>query len=364
MYYNPVEVIETNDWRTVLNQSVSKLNINNPLVVTSSGNIERNDLLNIFNKRNIFSDIENNPTFESCQRAIDFSKNSKYDGIIALGGGSVMDTAKTVMAAIGNGIFSITDLLSDKLNFTNRIPAIFIPTTHGTASEVTMWGTIWNMTEKRKYSIAYPELYPDVSILDGSLTLSLPLELSITTVLDALSHCFEAIWNKNANQKSTDYAIEAISIILKNIALLKKNPQDVKIRNKLLRASNLAGLAFSNTKTAAAHSMSYPLTISYDIPHGIACSMPIIPLLKINEKAIKAQLNTLFNKIGIANLSELEKLILNIPKNIVGFTLKDWQVNEKHLGDITERSFTKSRMANNIIDLNNDDILWVFKEIY
>ncbi|NHZ86801.1 MAG: hypothetical protein GWP19_13155 [Planctomycetia bacterium] len=92
--------------------------------------------------------------------------------------------------------------------------------------------------------------------------------------------------------------------------------------------------------------------------------MPIIPLLKINEKAIKAQLNTLFNKIGIANLSELEKLILNIPKNIVGFTLKDWQVNEKHLGDITERSFTKSRMANNIIDLNNDDILWVFKEIY
>ncbi|NHZ84976.1 MAG: iron-containing alcohol dehydrogenase [Planctomycetia bacterium] len=210
MYYNPVEVIETNDWRVILTKSISKLNINNPLVITSRGNIIRNDLTNIFNKRVLFSDVENNPTFESCQRAIDISENSKYDGVIALGGGSVMDTAKTVMAAIGNGIFSITDLLSDKLNFTNRIPAIFIPTTHGTASEVTMWGTIWNMTEKRKYSIAYPELYPDVSILDGSLTLSLPLELSITTVLDALSHCFEAIWNKNANQKSTDYAIEAI----------------------------------------------------------------------------------------------------------------------------------------------------------
>lgn len=364
MYHNPVKVIETDDWRTALTKSISKLNINNPLIIASSGNIKRNGLLNIFDERIIFNDIENNPTFESCQRAIDFSRNSNYDGVIALGGGSVMDTAKTVMVAIDNGIFSITDLLSVKLDFPNRLPAIFIPTTHGTASEVTMWGTIWNMTEKRKYSIAYPELYPDVAILDGSLTLCLPLEMSITTVLDALSHCFEAIWNKNANQKSTEYAIEAISIILQNVELLKKNLQDIEIRNKLLKASNLAGLAFSNTKTAAAHSMSYPLTISYGIPHGIACSMPIIPLLRINAKAIKNQLDILFDKIGIENLSELEKLILDIPKDIVDFKLKDWHVSKEHLDDIVERSFTKSRMANNIIDLNSDDILWVFKEIY
>jgi alcohol dehydrogenase class IV len=268
------------------------------------------------------------------------------------------------MAALGNQKYSITDLLSVKLDFPNRIPTIFIPTTHGTASEVTMWGTIWNMTEKQKYSIAYLELYPDVAILDGSLTLCLPLEMSIITVLDALSHCFEAIWNKNANQKSTEYAIEAISIILQNVELLKKNLQDIEIRNKLLKASNLAGLAFSNTKTAAAHSMSYPLTISYGIPHGIACSMSIIPLLRINEKAIKQQLDILFDKTGIDNLSELEKLIVDIPKDIVAFTLKDWHVSKEHLDDITERSFTKSRMANNIIDLNSDDILWVFKEIY
>jgi alcohol dehydrogenase class IV len=290
MYFNPVKVIETDDWRVVLSNSISELNIKSPLVISSSGNIKRNDLLNIFDERIIFSDIENNPTFESCQRAIDFSRDNNFDGVIALGGGSVMDTAKTVMAAVGNEKYSITELLSDKLDFTNRIPAIFIPTTHGTASEVTMWGTIWNMTEKRKYSIAYPELYPDIAILDGSLTLSMQLDLSITTVLDALSHCFEAIWNKNANHSSTDYAIEGISIILQNVELLKKNPQDIEIRNKLLKASNLAGLAFSNTKTAAAHSMSYPLTISYGIPHGIACSMPIIPLLRINEQAIQNEL--------------------------------------------------------------------------
>ena len=363
MYYNPVKVIETDDWRSALTNSISKLNIKNPLVVTSPGNIERNGLLKIFNEAIIFSDIENNPTFESCQYAIDFSKNNNYDCVIALGGGSVMDTAKTAMAAIGNDIFSITDLLSDKLDFPNRIPAIFIPTTHGTASEVTMWGTIWNMTEKRKYSLAYAELYPDVAVLDGSLTLSMPLELSIATVLDALSHCFEAIWNKNANQKSTDYAIEGIRIILENVSQLKNNPQDIEIRNKLLKASNLAGLAFSNTKTAAAHSMSYPLTISYGIPHGIACSMPIIPLLKINEKAMQMELEKIYAKLRIKDLSELEQLILHIPEGIIDFNLSKWGVKQAEIDDIVERSFTKSRMENNIVDLTSEDILSVVNSI-
>ncbi len=363
MYYNPVKVIETDDWRTILNDSLSKLNVKRPLVITSSGNIRRNNLLNMFDRKVLFNDIENNPTFESCQRAIDFSQLDKYDGVVALGGGSVMDTAKTVMAAIGNDIFSISDLLSEKLVFSNRIPAIFIPTTHGTASEVTMWGTIWDMRGKRKYSLSYMELYPDIAILDGSLTLSLPLNLSITTVLDALSHSFEAIWNKNANKKSTDFAIEAINIIFQQVDKLKKDPNDLNIRRKLLKASNLAGLAFSNTKTAAAHSMSYPLTISHDIPHGIACSMPIIPLLRINEKAISKQLDKLYLKIGIDNLQQLEKLILDIPKDVIDFKLKDWNVNIEHLDDITKRSFTKSRMENNIIELNSDDILQAFKEI-
>ncbi|MEE9573523.1 MAG: phosphonoacetaldehyde reductase [Candidatus Neomarinimicrobiota bacterium] len=364
MYFNPVKVIETDDWRTVLTKSLSKLNINSPLIIASPGNIRRNDLLDIFDERIVFGDIENNPTFENCQRGIDFSRNKNYDGVIALGGGSVMDTAKTVMTAIGTGIYKLEELLTIKAPFPHRIPAIFIPTTHGTASEVTMWGTIWNITEKRKYSIAYPEIYPDEAILDGSLTLSLPLDLSITTVLDALSHCFEAIWNKNANQKSTDYAIEAISIILQNIELLKKNPQNVEIRNKLLKASNLAGLAFSNTKTAAAHSISYPLTISYRIPHGIACSMPIIPLLRINEEAIKVQLGKIYGRLQVQNLSELEKLILQIPEGVIDFTLSKWGVRKTEIDEIVERSFTKSRMANNIIDLNNDNILWVLKEIY
>ena len=88
MYHNPVKVIETDNYRAALTNSIAKLNINNPLVVTSIGNIKRNNLFEIFDKKNIFSDIVNNPTFESCQRAIDFCSNNKFDGVIAIGGGA------------------------------------------------------------------------------------------------------------------------------------------------------------------------------------------------------------------------------------------------------------------------------------
>ena len=126
--------------------------------------------------------------------------------------------------------------------------------------------------------------------LYGKLLLTLPLDISITTVLDALSHSFESIWNKNANNKSTEYAIKAISIILQNIEGLKEDPYNADIRNNLLEASTTSGLAFSNTKTAAAHSMSYPLTINYGIPHGIASSICLIPLLEFNRKLMQSSL--------------------------------------------------------------------------
>jgi len=363
MYYNPVKVIETNDWEKTLFQSLEKLNIENPLVVSSQGNTKRNNLNDHFNSANIFHDIENNPTLESCQRAIDYVKNTKYDGVVAMGGGSTMDTAKTMMAAVGNKIYSIQKLLSDKLKFHDRLPAVFIPTTHGTGSEATMWGTVWDIQKKCKFSLSHQALYPDVAILDGSLTTSLSIELSVTTILDALSHCFETLWNKNCNPKSAEFAISAICILLTETHRIKKQPENVVIRKYILKAANLAGLAFSNTKTAAAHSISYPLTIDYGIPHGIACSMPIIPLLQINKKAIRIELERIYTKLHLGNLSDLETLILQMPKDIIDFNLSKWGVKVGDLTDIANRAIYKSRISNNIIPLNNQDILFILKQI-
>ena len=254
-------------------------------------------------------------------------------------------------------------MIEHKEPYSKTISSIFLPTTHGTASEVTMWGTVWNMKEKKKYSISHTSLYPTVAILDGNLTLSLPLEISITTVMDALSHSLEAIWNKNANVKSTDFAISAICSILKNSAELKKNPNNLKIRNNLLKASTLAGLAFSNTATAAAHSMSYPLTIHYGIPHGIASSITLIPLLEINRISIQSNLDIICNTLNIT-YEKLINMINQIPDGILSYKLSDWGLKQSDLEFVSKESFTKGRMDNNIVDLSRKDVLQIFEQLY
>ena len=216
---------------------------------------------------------------------------------------------------------------------------------------------------KKKYSISHKNLYPKVAILDGNLTLSLPLNISIITVMDALSHSFESIWNKNANPTSTDFAISAICSILDNAEAFKKNPTDLEIRNNLLKASTVAGLAFSNTATAAAHSMSYPLTIHYGIPHGIASSISLIPLLEKNAAFIKGSLDRICNNNELT-YDELKQAIKAIPDSVIPYRLKEWGIPENQLLKLSEESFTKGRMENNIVNLTKDDVLMILKEIY
>ncbi len=361
-YYNPVKIIHTQNWLNTLEDSQKNLSITNPILMTSPGNRRRLKLDSQFASDSIFSNIGENPNFDDCHSIIKFCSGKNFDGVIALGGGSVMDLAKAVLAYLSTGETDIINLLEYEGNYEQSIPSIFLPTTHGTGSEVTMWGTIWNMSEKKKYSISHMDLYPDIAILDGNLTLSLPIDISIITTLDALSHSFEAIWNKNANEKSTEYAIDAITTILSNVELFKQNLIDINVRNKLLKASTKAGLAFSNTKTAAAHSISYPLTIRFGIPHGVASSLSLIPLLEINAKQIKDPLDNICQTLNIT-FDELIQKINTIPKGVIPYTLSKWGVAKSDLSQLVDESFTKGRMDNNIVDLTKDQVLEILHSI-
>jgi alcohol dehydrogenase class IV len=362
-YYNPVRIIKTDDWHRELNYRINDLSITAPVFVTSPGNRKRLHLDAKFGPDSIFSNVDSNPTFDNCKDALKFCQEKTFDGVVALGGGSAMDLAKVVMAHLVLEKTDIHELIKYKESYPQDIPSIFLPTTHGTGSEVTMWGTIWNMEEEKKYSISHPSLYPTVAILDGNLALTLPLDISITTVMDALSHSFEAIWNKNSNQTSTDYAISAICLILGNIEGLKRTPSDLSIRNKLLKASTTAGLAFSNTTTAAAHSISYPLTIHYGIPHGIASSISLIPLLEINGEKIQSSLEQIYEKNNLT-YEKLVKLLKIIPENVISYRLKDWGIPKNKLDKLSKESFTKGRMDNNIVDLSYEDVLSILTIIY
>ena len=146
------------------------------------------------------------------------------------------------------------------------------------------------------------------------------------------------------------------------IQLLKENPSDFNIRKNLIDASAKAGLAFSNTKTAAAHSISYPLTIRFGIPHGVASSLSLIPLLEINAKQIKDPLDNICQTLNIT-FDELIQKINTIPKGVIPYTLSKWGVAKSDLSQLVDESFTKGRMDNNIVDLTKDQVLAILHSI-
>ena len=355
-YFNPVKILKNQNWFKNINNIFECENIKNPLIITSKGNYKRIGIKEKFHKYNIINDVPSNPTIEYCDKKINDIQNLKIDSIIAIGGGSVMDAAKVFIASLNIINKSTLELIKHKDAIGNNITSIFIPTTHGTGSEVTMWGTIWDMKNKVKYSISHLDLYPNYAILDHQLTESLPEDLSIITLMDALSHSLESIWNVNRNETSTQYAIKAIDIIMKNYNNYN--------RKNLLYASTLAGLAFSNTKTAIAHSISYPLTMEYNIPHGIASSMTLIQLLILSESEIQYELNTIYKKIGINDLNEFIDNIKSIYTTKLNYRLRDWGVEKKDLIPLVDKCYTKDRIENYIINIDKNDMLSILKEIY
>ena len=135
------------------------------------------------------------------------------------------------------------------------------------------------------------------------------------------------------------------------------------MRNNLLSASTTAGLAFSNTTTAAAHSMSYPLTIHYDMPHGVASSISLIQLLELNGSLIKEPLDRICSNNELT-LDQLKEDIKAIPQNIIPYKLNKWGIPKEELPKLAVESFTKGRMDNNIVDLSEQDVLKILKNIY
>jgi alcohol dehydrogenase len=155
-----------------------------------------------------------------------------------------------------------------------------VPTTAGTGSEVTSWATVWDTENKKKYSLARPNLYPESAIIDPRLMLGVPKGLTVSTGLDALSHALESIWDVNSNPVSTNHAVFAAREVIECLPRLSRDIDNLELRSRMARASLFAGLAFSNTKTALAHSLSYHLTLHHGVVHGIACSFSLPAVMR------------------------------------------------------------------------------------
>lgn len=198
--------------------------------------------------------------------------------LVAVGGGSVLDTAKALMVGTADGSFeALIALLATGKPFTpHRVKSLIaVPTTAGTGSEVTPWATIWERAAAKKYSLHLGETWAEAALVDPALTTSLPVGATLASGLDALSHALESIWNVNANPVSDTHAVAAARSVLATLPLLISDLGNIDLRRSMSLAALQAGLAFSNTKTALAHSISYDMTLRHGLPHGIACSFTL-----------------------------------------------------------------------------------------
>ncbi|MQW13089.1 iron-containing alcohol dehydrogenase [Sinorhizobium meliloti] len=304
----------------------------------------------------VVRDVEPNPSFEGLRAACRaFGAHAGTpEVIVAVGGGSVIDTAK-VLAAAGADFARVQAYLQGetKADQLLRLPIIAVPTTSGTGSEVTCWATVWDIEAKRKYSLAHENYYPEHAILDPELTLGIPRSLTLSTGLDALSHALESIWNVNANPVSTNHAVFAAREIMATLPRLLERLDDLDLRERMAQASLFAGLAFSNTKTALAHSLSYYLTLHHGTVHGIACSFSLPAILRSvigKNAACDAALAQIFGGDLNRGAGDLEVFLTGLGVSTratdYGVTHENWlgAINDALLGE-RGRNFIGSREA-------------------
>ena len=283
--------------------------------------------------------------------------------IIAIGGGSSIDLAKAISALYEYKNNDILDLVKNKTYIDNEnfIPIIAVPTTAGTGSECTKWATIWDMDNLKKYSVDADYLYPKESWLVPELTLTMDGKMTLATGLDALSHAMESYWSKPSNSYTRVLARDSIRIIKKYLPLVLKNLDDLEFRRHMLMGSFFAGLAFSNTRTTASHSISYPLTMKYGINHGFAVAITLFEVMKRNWEHIPER-KLFLESWGAESQEEVLSWFDQVSEGKIN--LRSFGVEKGDIPEIVKLATTEGRMDNNPIVFDEKEIEDILKQVY
>lgn len=338
------------------------------------------ELQELFSELNIafyhFSDFRPNPRLEEVEEGINAFSDFQGDVILAVGGGSALDTAKCIK--LFTGLSKEKSYLEQKFR-ENDIPLVVHPTTAGTGSESTPFAVIYQDGEK--CSVEHESIYPKYRIEDARSLRSLPIYQKKATLLDALSHAMEAIWSKYSNEDSRAYGQKAISLILTNYKayLSLENKNDAKVQGKassaedpsqsvlesIAEAANLAGKAIAVTKTTAGHALSYKLGSIYQLPHGLATAMvnrALYPFMCREKSRMIHPENLLF--LAKCFLAEKEEEGAKRYREI----LEDLEITPSlsvKAGDLENlvSAVNPERLSNHPIALREEDIRLLYKEI-
>lgn len=292
----------------------------------------------------IYDETNANPTVNNVNAAKKSYLDNHCEALIAYGGGSPMDCAKSVGSLIAYPRKTIQQM-KGLLKVLRKIPPLIaIPTTAGTGSEVTITSVITDSETKYKYTINSFSLIPSYAILDPKVTLSLPPHMTSTTGMDALTHATEAFIGRSTSKETERLSKEAVRLIFDNILKVYEHPEDLEARKNMLMASYKAGIAFSKSYVGYIHAIAHSLGGEYNIPHGLANAVIMPYILKAYGKKAEKRLYLLAQAAGIlektdtvesgarkyiAAIEELNRK-MNIPTTFPQIQEKDIPVMAKH----------------------------------
>ncbi len=252
----------------------------------------------------LFDGVKPNPTIQNVQDGVAAFKASGADAIVAVGGGSAMDTAKAIGIIIENPEFA--DVRSLEGVADTKKPAVFtiaVPTTAGTAAEVTINYVITDVERKRKFVCVDTHDIPAVAVVDPDMMAGMPRGLAASTGMDALTHAIEGYTTKAAWEMTDMFHLEAIRLIAANLpAAVEKDPAAME---KMALAQYIAGMGFSNVGLGIAHSMAHTLGATYDTPHGVACAMMLPIVMEYNAAATGDRLREVARAMGVEGVDAM-----------------------------------------------------------
>lgn len=279
--------------REVLPKEISRLGLHKAFVATDKDLIRfgvADKVLKVLADAGIpyevFSDIKPNPTVANVKAGVAAYAASGADFILTIGGGSSMDTAKAIGIITNNPEFSDVVSLEGVADTKKKsVPIIALPTTAGTAAEVTINYVITDEEKQKKMVCVDPNDIPAIAIVDAELMYTLPKSLTAATGLDALTHAIEGLITKGAWEMSDMFEIKAIEMIARHLETAVNEPQNEEARNGMAVAQYIAGMAFSNVGLGVVHGMAHPLGAIFDIPHGVANALLLPTIMEFNAPA-------------------------------------------------------------------------------
>lgn len=325
-FFNPVKICAGEDAIKHLNYELQALNVKKPLFLSDEGLKKLGMVDKVIKQANLenyvlYTDIPTDSGVSVVNNILKTLKENNCDGIVSLGGGSVIDTAKGVKMA-----YLRTDNLKDIMGLevisrAKELPYLVMPTTSGTGSEVTSVAVIKDEESGVKMEFITPYLMPNVAIIDPILTLTLPPKITASTGMDALCHAIEGYSCMQKNPLSDAYAITAITLIMENLELVCKEPSNINARNNMAIASCLAGLSFGNSMVGAVHAIGHSLGGVCHIAHGDAMAILLPYVMEYNKEKlcnIYAELAPIFAPNLNKDLTNEQRcdLVINIVKQL------------------------------------------------